>query len=68
MNPIIEIKNLSAFYENKAVFENLSFEVQDGDCLCIIGENGSGKTTLMRCLLGLPVKHTGNITVFRVKI
>ena len=61
MNPIIEVKNLSAFYENKAVFENLSFEVQDGDCLCIIGENGSGKTTLMRCLLGLPVKHTGKI-------
>lgn len=61
MNSVIEVQSLSAFYENKCIFSNLSFEVEDGDCLCIIGENGSGKTTLMRCLLGLPVKHTGKI-------
>ncbi len=58
---IIEVKNLSAFYENRKVFENLNFTVCDGDYLCIIGENGSGKTTLMKTLLGFDIKHTGQI-------
>lgn len=58
---IIEVENLSAFYENKKVFENLSFTVAEGDYICIVGENGSGKTTLMKVLLGLDVKHTGTV-------
>ncbi len=59
---IINVKHLSAFYESRKVFENLNFEVADGDYLCIIGENGTGKTTLMKLLLGLDVKHTGAIS------
>ncbi len=58
---IININNLSAFYENRKVFENLEFSVKDKDYLCIIGENGTGKTTLMKLLLGLDIKHTGSI-------
>ncbi len=58
---IIEVKNLSAFYENRKVFENIEFTVSEGDYLCIIGENGSGKTTLMKTLLGFDIKHTGEL-------
>ncbi len=58
---IISVKNLSAFYESRKVFENLNFNVKDGDYLCIVGENGTGKTTLMKLLLGLDVKHTGRV-------
>ena len=58
---IIEVKNLSAFYENRMVFENVSFSVTEGDYLCIIGENGSGKTTLMKTLLGFDIKHSGTV-------
>ena len=58
---IINVKNLSAYYENRIVFENLSFSVEEGDYLCIIGENGSGKTTLMKTLLGMDIKHSGTI-------
>lgn len=58
---IIEVKNLSAFYENRKVFENVEFSVTEGDYICIIGENGSGKTTLMKTLLGFDIKHTGQI-------
>ncbi len=58
---IMEVKNLSAFYENRKVFENVEFSVTEGDYLCIIGENGSGKTTLMKTLLGFDIKHTGQI-------
>lgn len=58
---LIKVENLCAFYQNKKVFENLNFTVEAGDYLCIIGENGSGKTTLMKTLLGLEIKHKGNI-------
>ena len=58
---IIEVKNLSAFYENRKVFENVSFSVTEGDYLCIIGENGSGKTTLMKTLLGFDIKYSGTV-------
>lgn len=58
---LIEVRNLSAYYENKEIFSNLNFSVKEGDYLCIIGENGSGKTTLMRLLLGFKVKKSGSI-------
>lgn len=58
---IINVKNLSAYYENRKVFENVDFTVDEGDYLCIIGENGSGKTTLMKILLGMGIKHTGTV-------
>ena len=50
---LLSIQNLTVGYETGAVAENLSFTVNAGDYLCIVGENGSGKTTLMKTLLGL---------------
>ncbi len=58
---IITVENLSAFYENKTVFKNLNFTVDEGDYLCIVGSNGSGKTTLMKTILGMDIKHSGNV-------
>lgn len=47
----IECKDLSLGYEGATVSEGISFRVNAGDYLCIVGENGSGKTTLMKTLL-----------------
>ena len=58
---LITCKDLTLAYENHIVVENLSFEVNHGDYLCIIGENGSGKTTLMKALLGLKKAKHGTI-------
>ena len=58
---LLEVKNLTVSFEGRTVFKDLSFNVEKGDYLCILGENGSGKTTLMRCILGFPVKHEGII-------
>lgn len=58
---LITCKDLTLAYENHIVVENLSFEVNSGDYLCIIGENGSGKTTLMKALLGLKKASRGTI-------
>ena len=60
---LISVNDLSAFYENRQIFKDLNFSVNEGDYLCITGENGSGKTTLMRLILGFKVKHTGKIAL-----
>ena len=54
-------KDLSAGYEGKAVVSNISFTVNAGDYLCIVGENGSGKSTLMKTLLRLKSPMSGKI-------
>lgn len=54
-------KNLILGYDSKMVVKDLSFSVNQGDYLCIIGENGSGKTTLMKTLLSLLKPIAGTI-------
>ena len=58
----LECKKLTLGYGTKTVIENLSFSVNKGDYLCIVGENGSGKTTLMKTLLRLIKPLGGSIT------
>ena len=58
---LIKVEELSVSFDSRTVFKNMSFDVGEGDYLCIIGENGSGKTTLMRCLIGNDVRHSGKI-------
>ena len=53
--------NLTLKYESKIIVENLSFSVEKGDYLCVVGENGSGKTTLIRTLLGLHAPAAGSL-------
>ena len=59
---LLECKNLSLGYEGHVIVKDLSFTVDPGDYLCIIGENGSGKTTLMKTILGLTAPLSGSIT------
>ncbi len=58
---LIKCENLTLGYETGVVIENLSFEVNEGNYLCIVGENGSGKSTLMKSLLGLINPVSGKI-------
>lgn len=57
----ISCDNISLSYENNVVLRDLSFNVETGDYLCIVGENGSGKSTLIRALLGLKCVAQGKI-------
>ncbi|MDE6916261.1 MAG: metal ABC transporter ATP-binding protein [Lachnospiraceae bacterium] len=57
----LKCENLTLGYEGTAVAENISFEVEKGEYLCIVGENGAGKSTLMKTLLGLTPLMGGNI-------
>ena len=57
----LECQNLTLGYEGKTVVSGLSFTVEAGDFLCIVGENGSGKTTLMKTLLKLKAPMSGHV-------
>ena len=58
---LITCQDVTLGYENTRVAEHLSFTVEEGDYLCIVGENGSGKSTLMKTLLGLRAPLAGHI-------
>ncbi len=58
---ILECTDVTMSYEGVNVFEHLSFSLERGDYLCILGENGSGKSTLMKGLLGLLKPSSGEI-------
>ena len=53
IKPVIKVSGLAVGYEGKAVVSDLSFHVNRGDFLCIIGENGTGKSTVLKVLLKL---------------
>ena len=60
-SPIIEIKNLSAGYDNRTVLHDINLTIYEHDFLGIIGPNGGGKTTLIKCILGLLKPTAGEI-------
>ena len=58
---LITCEQVSLGYEGKEILSDLTFSVETGDYLCIVGDNGSGKTTLMRTILGLQSPMRGRI-------
>ena len=60
---ILEVKNIEKHFGSTKVLENISFDLEQGQALAIIGSSGSGKTTLLRCLNFLETPNQGSITV-----
>ena len=60
---ILEIQNLAKWFGSSEVLNNISFSLEEGEILAIIGASGSGKTTLLRCLNFLEKLDTGRIIV-----
>lgn len=58
---LIEAKNVRLGYDGNDVVSGLSFTVNKGDYLCVVGENGSGKSTLIKALLGLKKCSSGHL-------
>lgn len=54
----LEMKNISKQYYGNRVLKGLSFSVNKGEVLSLVGENGAGKSTLMNILFGMPVIHS----------
>ncbi|MBF1294634.1 MAG: ATP-binding cassette domain-containing protein [Parvimonas sp.] len=59
---ILEIKNLSIFYKEKSILEDVNLDIKENEIICIMGSSGSGKSTLLSCLNGFLIENGGNYT------
>ena len=60
---MIEVKGLTFAYQEEPVLEDISFRVEKGQFVTLLGANGAGKSTLFKCLLGLLPKYRGEILI-----
>jgi zinc transport system ATP-binding protein len=67
MNVLLELKNVSVNYGKIPAISNVTFDIEAGDYIGIVGPNGSGKTTLMKAILGLLPVSEGYIHQFNRK-
>src|SRR5699024_863487 len=71
LKPIVTVEQLTFQYDlrqEKSTLKNLSFTVEQGEWLAIIGHNGSGKSTLAQLLVGLLTPQTGNIHISNMEM
>ncbi len=59
---ILEIKNLSIFYKEKSILEDVNLDIKENEIICIMGSSGSGKSTLLSCLNGFLIENGGSYT------
>lgn len=62
--PCIELVNVSYRYDTNLVLDNISFKIEKGSYVGVIGPNGGGKTTLMKIILGLLKPTSGKVFLF----
>ena len=60
---ILQVQHIEKHFGDTRVLEDISFELEQGQALAIIGSSGSGKTTLLRCLNFLETPDRGRILV-----
>lgn len=59
---ILEIRNLSIFYKEKIILEDVNLDIKENEIICIMGSSGSGKSTLLSCLNGFLTENGGSYT------
>lgn len=58
----IEVKNLTKAFDERKVLDDISFNVEDGETLAVVGFSGSGKSTILKLICGLLTPDNGEIT------
>lgn len=61
--PIIEIRNVSVYYNSQPALENITLSIREGEFVVILGPNGSGKTTLLKTICGFCKFQTGSVKI-----
>lgn len=65
---LIEISNLTKYFGENAVLNDINLTINDGEIYAIVGHSGAGKSTLLRCINGLEGYHGGSLKVFGKEI
>ena len=60
---VIQVSSLGKRIKGKTILEDISFEINQGDCVALIGPNGAGKTVLMSCILGDKKHSSGQVLI-----
>lgn len=60
---MLQVKNLYKSFDGKYVLNDISFELGDGEIMCLRGKSGAGKTTLIRCICNLDKADKGTIAI-----
>lgn len=64
---MIEVKQVSKNIAKKTILDNITFQINSGECVALIGPNGAGKTTLMSCILGDKQTSEGTVLIDSLK-
>ena len=62
---LIQADKITFGYTDKPLFNKVSFSVNEGDRIGLVGDNGAGKSTLFKCLLGIEKPYEGQIVISR---
>ncbi|WP_010268020.1 Lsa family ABC-F type ribosomal protection protein [Paenibacillus senegalensis] len=60
---LVELDNVSIFYEDKKVCEDVRFIIEQGERIALTGKNGSGKSSILKLICGEDIAHTGNLRI-----
>jgi branched-chain amino acid transport system ATP-binding protein len=59
---MLKVQSLNAWYDRSHVVQDITFEVNHGEIVTLMGRNGAGKTTTLRTIMGLVTKRTGQVS------
>ena len=62
-SPLVLANNLQINYNEKVIFKPISFEINNGDRVAIVGKNGIGKSSILKLIIGKEIKYNGEFKV-----
>jgi ABC-2 type transport system ATP-binding protein len=68
MDYVLKAKNISKYYQDKKVVDNITIELKEGEVFGLLGANGAGKTTLIECILGTKIPNEGTVELLSLNI
>jgi ABC-type multidrug transport system ATPase subunit len=63
----VELEGVSKRFGERTALDNITFKVESGRSILLVGTNGAGKSTMLRCILGI-IGFTGNVAVYGMDV